>query len=140
MTRSPLKQRHGNGRFGQPRCAGRVLHLHARAIRRPVADEPRLSGANDLAHEAVAERERPARERHARLGLVHDFDHLAHVVVQAEHKPGRFHDPSQLTLHDAAHVADVAARRSSPSCMPASAARRASWRCAAERSKITSAG
>ena len=64
--------------------AGGVLKLDRVALLGPARGEERLACPNDVAGDALAERERATCQLRTGLHLPHDLDHLAAHVVQAQ--------------------------------------------------------
>ena len=65
----------------------------------PAANELRSARSNDLAREALAQRERPAFVFLAAVHLADDFHRLARLVVHGEEKDRRVHHPRRLVRH-----------------------------------------
>ena len=102
--------RHDDARLGRDELArlGAVEQPDRRPLGGPATHEPRRLRSNDLAGEALAQRERAALVLDATVDLPDDFDGLARFVVHGEEEDRRVQHPSGLVVQRPEQLEEVA--------------------------------
>src|SRR5207237_2977952 len=87
---------------------GPIQEADRRPLLGPSLDEARFPRSDDVAREALAERERAALVLDASVDLADDLPGLARLVVERKQEDGRFHQASGLGVESPEQLTEIA--------------------------------